>query len=235
MTAPLRRARAARAPPRCSPRPPPPAPHRPEPPMTLPGDAAAASVRAARSTWIVGARPGAASRALARRFGARRVGPAGTGGYVVARASARAFAGALRRARAARLRAAGHARPAAPGGPGRPAVGPAGRLAREGRQPGAGAAAGDADEPADRARRRAARRRAPRVRRRAHDDAAAVPGHDLPRHGDRLGRGGAGQRHRDRRRLARRAGAERAAAAPTITCARLGERDHARRSRTARP
>jgi hypothetical protein len=69
----------------------------PEPPLTLPGDAAAASAPAARSTWIVGARPTAASRMLARRFGARRIGPAGTGGYVLARGRARAFAGALRR------------------------------------------------------------------------------------------------------------------------------------------
>jgi hypothetical protein len=70
----------------------------PETPMTLPGDAtAAASAPAARSTWIVGARPSAASRALARRFGARHIGPAGTGGYLVARGRARGFAGALRR------------------------------------------------------------------------------------------------------------------------------------------
>lgn len=70
----------------------------PEPPMTLPGDAVvAAQAPAARSTWIVGARPSAASCALAHRFGARRVGPAGTGGYVVARPRARPFAGALRR------------------------------------------------------------------------------------------------------------------------------------------
>jgi hypothetical protein len=68
----------------------------PEPPMMLPGDAAAASAPAARSTWIVGARPSAASRTLARRFGARHIGPAGTGGYVLARGRASAFAGALR-------------------------------------------------------------------------------------------------------------------------------------------
>ena len=68
-----------------------------EPPMTLPGDAAAAAVRAAPSTWIVGARPGAAARALAPRFGARAIGPQGTGGYVVARHRAQAFAAALRK------------------------------------------------------------------------------------------------------------------------------------------
>jgi Subtilase family len=67
----------------------------PEPPMALPGDAAAASVAAAPGTWIVGARPGAEASALARRFGARHIGPAGTGGYVIARPRARAFARAL--------------------------------------------------------------------------------------------------------------------------------------------
>jgi hypothetical protein len=65
-------------------------------PMILPGDATAASVPAARSTWIVGARPGAAARQLAARFGARHVGLRGTGGYVLSRARARGFAGALR-------------------------------------------------------------------------------------------------------------------------------------------
>ena len=64
--------------------------------MVLPGDAAASSVRAAPATWIVGAAPGAESRALAPRFGARHIGPEGTGGYVVPRAQARAFAAALR-------------------------------------------------------------------------------------------------------------------------------------------
>jgi Subtilase family len=65
--------------------------------MTLPGDAVAASAPAASGSWIVGARPGAAARALARRFGARHIGPAGTGGYVLARSRARAFARALER------------------------------------------------------------------------------------------------------------------------------------------
>ncbi len=67
----------------------------PEPPMALPGDAVAASAPAARGTWIVGARPGARTRAVARRFGAEHIGPAGTGGYAVARSRARAFARAL--------------------------------------------------------------------------------------------------------------------------------------------
>jgi subtilase family protein len=67
-----------------------------QPPMVLPGDAAAASVRAASSTWIVGARPGAAAQAIAARFSARAIGPRGTGGYVLAPSRARAFAAALR-------------------------------------------------------------------------------------------------------------------------------------------
>jgi Subtilase family len=67
----------------------------PEPPMSLPGDAVAASLAAAPGTWIVGAQPGARASALARRFGARHIGPSGTGGYVIARPRARAFADAL--------------------------------------------------------------------------------------------------------------------------------------------
>ena len=66
-------------------------------PMALPGDAAAATAAPQdRATWIVGARPGPAARAIARRYGARRVGPPGTGGYVLARARARDLAAALR-------------------------------------------------------------------------------------------------------------------------------------------
>jgi hypothetical protein len=67
-----------------------------DPPMALPGDASAAAVSADQSTWIVGARPSSAARAVAARFGARRIGPRGTGGYVLARANARTFAAALR-------------------------------------------------------------------------------------------------------------------------------------------
>jgi hypothetical protein len=67
-----------------------------EPPMTLPGDATAASVRTDGSTWLVGARPGAAAHAIAARFGAETVGARGTGGYAVATGKARAFAAALR-------------------------------------------------------------------------------------------------------------------------------------------
>jgi hypothetical protein len=52
-------------------------------------------VRADSRTWIVGARPGAAGRAVARRFGARSLGRE-LGIYVVAKPRARAFAGALR-------------------------------------------------------------------------------------------------------------------------------------------
>jgi hypothetical protein len=65
-------------------------------PMQLPGDARVASAAADPATWIVGARPGADAARLARAFGARRAGPAGTGGYRVARERARAFAAALR-------------------------------------------------------------------------------------------------------------------------------------------
>jgi hypothetical protein len=64
-------------------------------PRQLPGDASAASVRADPDTWLVGARPGRDAAAIARRFGARHVGAKATGGYVVARAKARAFAHAL--------------------------------------------------------------------------------------------------------------------------------------------
>jgi Subtilase family len=64
-------------------------------PLQLPGDASAAAVRAEPDTWIVGAVPGGGSAAIARRFAARHVGVARTGGYVVARARARALARAL--------------------------------------------------------------------------------------------------------------------------------------------
>ncbi len=72
------------------------APAPPSPPHTLPGDAAAASVRADARTWIVGARPGAAARRVAARFGARRIGGAGSGSYVVRKGRARALAAALK-------------------------------------------------------------------------------------------------------------------------------------------
>lgn len=64
-------------------------------PMTLPGDAAAASVRADPGTWIVGARASAAAARIARAHGARPAGPAGA--YVVARSRAAGLAAALRR------------------------------------------------------------------------------------------------------------------------------------------
>ncbi len=62
-------------------------------PMQFPGDASAAAVRSAPGTWLVGARPGAGARTVARAFGARLIGG---GDYVVARSRARAMAGALR-------------------------------------------------------------------------------------------------------------------------------------------
>ena len=63
------------------------------PPMVLPGDKAAAGIAAARSTWIVGARPSAAADAVAARHGARRIG---TGAYSVAKGRARELAAALK-------------------------------------------------------------------------------------------------------------------------------------------
>jgi subtilisin family serine protease len=65
-------------------------------PMDLPGDATASSVRADPDTWLVGARPGAASAAIAKRFHARHFGFPQTGSYKVARGDARAFAAALK-------------------------------------------------------------------------------------------------------------------------------------------
>jgi len=62
-------------------------------PMQFPGDASASGVRADPVTWLVGARPGAGARLVARAFGARAIGG---GDYVVARGRARAMAGALR-------------------------------------------------------------------------------------------------------------------------------------------
>lgn len=61
--------------------------------VTLPGDAAAASVRADPARWIVGARPGRAADAVAAARGARRLG---AGAYAVARTRARGLARALR-------------------------------------------------------------------------------------------------------------------------------------------
>ncbi|CAA9479404.1 MAG: hypothetical protein AVDCRST_MAG65-1353 [uncultured Solirubrobacteraceae bacterium] len=67
----------------------------PEPPHVLPGDAVASSVKADRSRWIVGARPGPESRAIARRMGARSIG--GSAWVVPARRAGR-LAAALERA-----------------------------------------------------------------------------------------------------------------------------------------
>jgi hypothetical protein len=65
----------------------------PAPPMALPGDAAAAALPAEHGSWIVGARPGPAGAAIARRFGGER---AFGGGYEVASRHARPLAAALR-------------------------------------------------------------------------------------------------------------------------------------------
>ena len=72
--------------------------HVPDFTVTLPGDATAASVKADPNTWIVGAIPGRRAAAIAARFGARGFGVDHTGGYLVARGRARAFAAALRSA-----------------------------------------------------------------------------------------------------------------------------------------
>jgi hypothetical protein len=63
-------------------------------PMQLPGDASASAIQADSGTWMVGARPSAATRATARKFNAGEIGP---GDFVVQRARARAFAATLRR------------------------------------------------------------------------------------------------------------------------------------------
>jgi hypothetical protein len=68
------------------------------PAVVLPGDAVAAGLRAESGTWLVGARPGEITARIAALHGARHVGPAGTGGYLVDRGRARALAAALRRA-----------------------------------------------------------------------------------------------------------------------------------------
>ena len=67
----------------------------PQPPQLLPGDAIASSARTNSSRWIVGARPGAESRAIARRWGARSIGGSA---WVVSAARARRLAGAFDRA-----------------------------------------------------------------------------------------------------------------------------------------
>jgi hypothetical protein len=71
--------------------------HASELPMRLPGDVTASAVRADPDTWLVGAKPGKRSAAVARRFGAEHFGLDGTGSYEVARGRARAFAAALRK------------------------------------------------------------------------------------------------------------------------------------------
>jgi hypothetical protein len=63
-------------------------------PMSLPGDASAAAVKADRANWLVGANSNAAARPLAARYRARPL--AGGTGFLVPAAKARAFAAALR-------------------------------------------------------------------------------------------------------------------------------------------
>jgi hypothetical protein len=70
------------------------------PDVRLPGDASAASaaLRSDPATWLVGARPGPVASRAAMAHGARRVGPARAGAWLVARRRARALAADLRRA-----------------------------------------------------------------------------------------------------------------------------------------
>ena len=67
----------------------------PQPPQLLPGDAVASSARTDPSRWIVAARPGAPSRSIARRFGARSIGGSA---WVVSPSRARELAAAFERA-----------------------------------------------------------------------------------------------------------------------------------------
>ena len=67
----------------------------PEFPNELPGDVTASSVRSDPDTWLVGARPGAASKTIADRYGARH---SGLGNYVVERSQAKALARELKKA-----------------------------------------------------------------------------------------------------------------------------------------
>ena len=89
-----------------------------------------------------------------------------------------------------------------------------------------GAAAGHADEPADRARRHGHRPEPPRDRRLEHRHAGRQAARRLPRHGDRDGRRRARQRRRDARHLAR------ARARSTCRC-RTASRSSARTPRAA--
>ena len=66
------------------------------PRVALPGDASTAGVQADARTWMVNARAGADARAIARRFGARAIGFASMGAFVIRRDRARAFSSALR-------------------------------------------------------------------------------------------------------------------------------------------
>lgn len=60
--------------------------------MELPGDVSASSVRSDPDSWLVGARPGAASAKIAARFDARNTG---LGNYLVKRSQAKALAAAF--------------------------------------------------------------------------------------------------------------------------------------------
>ena len=123
--------------------------------------------------------PGSSARCRASGRGGDRP-PVRRAAHRARRLRGRELAGAGVRGRAAGRRAArlraGERPPLARGGPGRSALGAAERLAREGRRPDADAAAGDAAEPADRARGRRGRPHPRRVVR-ATRTSASLPGH----------------------------------------------------------
>ena len=198
--------------------------------MTLPGDARASAAPAAPAPGS-SARgqepPRARARAALRRAPHRpcRHGRLRAGAEPRPRVRGRA-----RAPRPARLRAAGHARRAAPRrSPPDPLSGPPDNWRDVVADPSLVPPAVTPDEPAHRARRRPAGPAHREWQGGNTGTLAAVPGHDLARHGDRLGRRGAGQRRRDPRRLARRAGAERPAAGRDHVL-RLGDRDRDARS-----
>ena len=114
------------------------------PPMVLPGDAAAAGIAAAKSTWLVGARPSAARPTPSPPATAGAA--IGTGAYVVASGRARELAAALRARGPAALRRARPPRQAAADPAARPAR-RRHRLARRDRRPVARPAAGHDTSP----------------------------------------------------------------------------------------
>ena len=187
------------------------------PPMTLPGDAIASSVPAARRTWIKSAHAPEPQPAPRRAgSGARHIGPAARAAYALAPSRAPAASRSCARApRPARLRAAEHAGRAVPRSAAGPAVRTARQLARRRRRPVARTASRRRHQPADRAGRRPARPTHAEWQGDPATTLAQFPGHQPARHGDRVGRRGA-QNGIGSRRLAGSAGAQRLLA-PSLT------------------